>query len=85
MKKLIYKNFFGDYNILITQSIDECASKYGQIYTLVNDREIYDSHIWIHDNIVKKNFTLKKFFIIGSFISDDILKVIFKVDNEKIF
>lgn len=67
-KKLIYKNFFGEYNILITKSTD---GKYPSKYTLVPDIEIYNSHIWIHDNIVKKNHTEKEIFILDSFVNDD--------------
>ena len=72
-KKLIYKNFFGEYNILITKSTD---GKYPSRYTLIPDIEIYNSHIWIHDNIIKKNHTPKENFIIDSIINDDELKII---------
>lgn len=73
-RKLIYKNFFGEYNILITISSD---GKTPHRDTLIPDREIYKSHIWIHDNVVKKNNTKKEILILGSFISDDELKKMF--------
>tara|TARA_R110000868_G_scaffold348185_1_gene609136 strand:+ start:1034 stop:1276 length:243 start_codon:yes stop_codon:yes gene_type:complete len=70
-KKLIYKNFFGEHNILITISDD---GKTPHRDTLMPDMEIYNSHIWIHDNIVKKNHTGKEIFILDSIVSDDELK-----------
>ena len=70
-KKLVYKNFFGEFNILITKSTD---GKYPSRYTLVPDVEIYDSHIWIHDNVVKKNHTRKEIFMLDSVVSEDELK-----------
>jgi hypothetical protein len=70
-KKLIYKNFFGEYNILITISDD---GKTPHRDTLIPDREIFNSHIWIHDNIVKKNHTGKEIFNLDSIVSDDELK-----------
>lgn len=73
-KKLIYKNFFGRYKILITKTASE--EKFIKC-TLVPDIEIYNSHIWIHDNIINKNHTEKEIFILNSFIGDDELKKIF--------
>jgi hypothetical protein len=70
-KKLIYRNFFGEYNILVTISDD---GKTPHRDTLIPDHEIYKSHIWIHDNIVKKNHTGKEIFILDSIVSDDELK-----------
>jgi hypothetical protein len=72
-KKLIYKNFFGEHRILVTKSTD---GKYPSRYTLIPDIEIYDTHIWIHDNIVKKNHTGKEIFILDSVVSDDELKML---------
>ena len=73
-KKLIYKNFFGEYNILITISNN---GKTPHVDTLISSREIYQSHIWIHDNVVMKNHTGKEVFILGNQVSDDELKKVF--------
>ncbi len=54
LHKLIYKNFFGKYKILITETSD---GKHPNNCTLIPAIEIHDSHIWINDNIVRKNHT----------------------------
>ena len=50
-RKLIYKNFFGEHNTLVTVSSD---GKLPHREILVPDREIYEARIWIHDNVVVK-------------------------------
>lgn len=72
-KKLIYKNFLGDYNILVTESV---IKKYPIDYTLVNDIEIDYAQIWIHDNILKRNRVNKLPFVQNDNISYDVLKLI---------
>lgn len=73
-RKLIYKNFFGECNILITVSND---GKTPHRDTLIPDREIYEAHIWIHDNVVKKNHTRNENFILDSIVSNEDLKRLF--------
>lgn len=50
---LIYLNPFGKYKILVTTTITQTYSR----YAICKDMEIYSSHIWIHDNVIKKNNT----------------------------
>ena len=69
--KLIYKNFFGKYNILITETTD---GKYPSKYTIIPEIEIYNAHIWINDNIVKKNHTREEIFVLNSFVDDSELR-----------
>ena len=69
--KLIYKNFFGEFNILITETTD---GKYPTKYTLIPDIEIYNAHIWINDNVVQKNHTGKEIFLLNSFVDSDELR-----------
>lgn len=69
--KLIYKNFFGEHNILITETTD---GKYPSRYTIIPEIEIYNAHIWINDNVVQKNHTGKEIFVVNSFVDDSELK-----------
>jgi hypothetical protein len=73
-RKLIYKNFFGYCNILITVSND---GKTPNRDILVPDRELYETHIWIHDNVVIKNHTTNEQFALGRTISNDELQNLF--------
>lgn len=69
--KLIYKNHFGDVNILVTSTSN---GKFPSRETYIPVIEVYHAHLWIHDNIVKKNHTSIEKFEIGSEISNDELK-----------
>lgn len=74
--KLIYKNFFGEYNILITQTLSPRLQQYNIEHTL-DEREIYNAHLWINDNIVCKNHTGKEIFILNETLSNKRLVEIF--------
>mgnify|MGYP001337554687 FL=1 len=54
--ELIYKNQFGRYNILITRGFGKKS------ITEVKDVELYDSQIWINDNIVVKDHSKEQIF-----------------------
>ena len=53
LMSLIYLNPFGKYKILVTGTISQQYSR----HAICKDMEIYSSHIWIHDNVIKKNHT----------------------------
>ena len=69
--KLIYKNFFGEHNILVTETTD---GKYPTRHTLIPENEIYNAHIWINDNVVQKNHIGKEIFVLNSFVDNDELR-----------
>ncbi len=76
-RKLIYKNFFGDCKILITKSNDGTTPHRD---TLIPSSEIYESTIWIHDNIVNKNHSKNnKTFPLNSKISYEELENLLKI------
>jgi hypothetical protein len=79
--RLVYKNFFGEFNILITKTSNRDNSNRN---TIISSIEIYNAHIWINDNVVKKNHIGQEFFILDSFISDDELENSFKFDILKL-
>lgn len=74
---IIYKNYFGDFNILITKSVDSSVKNFSSI---AYDREIFDAHIWINDNVVKKNHTGKDILPLDSTINDKELRELFKTN-----
>ena len=49
--RIIYKNFYGKYNILITETVVIEDRK----NSILSSREIYDAHIWVNDSVVKKS------------------------------
>jgi len=73
--KIIYKNHFGDFNILITESVSSKNQEHHN--SIACTREYYDAHVWVHDNIVKKNHTHSDLFPLNSFLDDDYLEEVF--------
>lgn len=73
--KLLYKNFFGEFNILITETLSQKIQQYNP--RVLDIREIYDAHLWINDNIVCKDFTGKELFLLNEKISDSRLTELF--------
>ncbi len=69
--ELIYKNQFGRYNILITRGIGKKS------ITEVKDRELYNSQIWINDNIVVKDHSKEQIFGTDKVLTDDDLIELF--------
>ncbi len=69
--ELIYKNQFGRYNILITRRIGKKS------ITEVKDRELYNSQIWINDNIVVKDHSKEQIFGTDKVLTDDDLIELF--------
>lgn len=72
--KLIYKNFFGEYKILISTS-----KSYQRGETFVSHLDMYEAHIWISDNIVQKSRD-ESFFKTGDFISDEYIISLFNIN-----
>lgn len=78
-QKFIYRNFFGDYKVLISVSKDETS--------LPNDNtvprsETYDAHIWFHNNKLVKNHTGNSKLTIRSLIRNGELEEIFSNDTQ---
>lgn len=72
---IIYKNHFGDFNILVTKTIDGSIKKFSSV---ASTQEVFDAHIWINDNIVKKNHTGKNILPLDSTVTDKELKELLK-------
>ena len=62
------KNNIGGYNILITEGDEKNAS----------DKDLYSAHLWIHNNILKKNHTFLYDYEHGRFMTDEEIGVIVK-------
>ncbi len=69
--ELIYKNQLGRYNILITRGFGKKS------ITEVKDRELYNSQIWINDNIVVKDHSKEQIFGTDKVLTDDDLIELF--------
>lgn len=71
--KLIYKNFFGKFNIIVTKTVN----KKNPVDTFIPDRELFNAHIWVKDNVVvKNNSNFQDVFSLDKTISDDDLKIL---------
>jgi len=75
--KLIYKNFFGEYNIIVTETTD---GKHPSRYVIIPEIEIYKAHVWINDNVVCKNHTDGEIFQLNDFIGNIELRNLFGFD-----
>jgi len=79
-KKLISKFDIGGNSILITESSD---GKIPNRETYICEAEIYEAHIWIHDNEIQKNHTSDDRFKLNNKITYNQLKNMFNMDNIK--
>jgi hypothetical protein len=70
--EVIYKNQFGRYNILITRGFGKKS-----IAEVKDSWELYDSHIWINDNIVVKDHSKEQIFGTDKILTDDDLIELF--------
>jgi len=75
-KELIYNNYDGLCNILITRSSIKIPS------IIVSTREAYNAHIWIHDNVVMKNYFTHSDLSSQPIMSNSELLRIFGIDSQ---
>ena len=76
-KHIVYKNHLGPINVLLTES---CTGKYPTRETLCNDREIFDTHIWIHNNVVKKMHVKIDDICLDDTLTDERIYELFKIN-----
>lgn len=66
-RKLIYRNFYGKFNVIICRTIFKIVK---QDDCILLDRDLYDAHLVIIDNIIWKNHTGNEKYIVGNTISE---------------
>lgn len=66
------KQKIGSFKIIIAKSSD-CSQ-----FFFFNKREIYSTHLYVYNNIVRKNHTNVQHYPVGSYISDFELDLVLK-------